>query len=134
MNFNKVILMGRLTADPELKSGKASKYVDFSIAVNRAYKDNKEVHYFNCRSYGPIAETINKHFSKGRAILIEGRLDNNRWQDEQGNNRSMIRIIAEEFEFVDSPKKDVSAGQAVPAPVGVAPAADYSPADYDSVL
>jgi len=105
MNFNKVILMGRLTADPELKDGKNAKYVDFSIAVNRNYKDNKEVHYFNCRSYGPIAETIAKHFSKGRPIHIEGRLDNSRWQDEQGKKRSMIRIIAEEFEFIDSPGK-----------------------------
>ncbi len=108
MNFNKVILMGRLTADPELKDGRNAKYVDFSIAVNRAYKENKEVHYFNCRSYGPMAETIKKHFSKGRAILVEGRLDNSRWQDENGKKRSMIRIIAEEFEFVDSPKKDSS--------------------------
>jgi single-strand DNA-binding protein len=106
MNFNKVILMGHLTADPELKDGKQAKYVDFSIAVNRAYKENKEVHFFNCRSYGPIAETIAKHFAKGRPILIEGRLDNSRWQDEQGKNRSMIRVIVEEFEFIDSPKKN----------------------------
>ena len=105
MNFNKVILIGRLTADPELRDGKNAKYVDFSIAVNRTYKENKDVHYFNCRSYGPIAETIHKHFSKGRPILIEGRLDNSRWQDEQGKNRSMIRVIAEEFEFIDSPAK-----------------------------
>lgn len=127
MNFNKVILMGRLTANPELKSGKNAKYVDFSIAVNRSYKETKEVHFFNCRSYGPIAETINKHFSKGRAILIEGRLDNSRWQDESGKNRSMIRVIVEEFEFVDSPKKDASQ-EAVVANIGGAPA---SPADYD---
>ena len=108
MNFNKVILGGRLTADPELKDGKSTKYVDFSIAVNRSYKDNKEAHFFNCRAYGPMSETIKKHFSKGRPILIEGRLDNSRWQDESGKNRSMIRVIVEEFEFVDS-KKD--AGQ-----------------------
>jgi len=126
MNFNKVILMGRLTADPELKSGKNAKYVDFSIAVNRCYKDNKEVHYFNCRSYGPMAETIEKHFSKGRAILIEGRLDNSRWQDEQGKNRSMIRIIAEEFEFVDSPKKE-SSSEGIASTIG----ATSSPAEYD---
>lgn len=115
MNFNKVILMGRLTADPELKDGKNAKYVDFSIAVNRAYKENKEVHYFNCRSYGPIAETIAKHFSKGRPIHIEGRLDNSRWQDEQGKNRSMIRIIAEEFEFIDSPPKKGESQEAITA-------------------
>ena len=119
MNFNKVILMGRLTADPELKDGKSTKYVDFSIAVNRSYKDVKEVHYFNCRAYGPISETINKHFSKGRAILVEGRLDNSRWQDSEGKNRSMIRVVVEEFEFVDSPKKDASAS-ATASSIGVA--------------
>ena len=131
MNFNKVILMGRLTADPELKEGKASKYVDFSIAVNRTYKENKEVHYFNCRSYGPIADTIAKHFKKGRPIHIEGRLDNSRWQDENGNNRSTIRVIAEEFEFIDSPKKDAT-NDAVASAIGVAPVANGS--DYDSIL
>jgi single-strand DNA-binding protein len=132
MNFNKVILMGRLTADPELKDGKNAKYVDFSIAVNRAYKENKEVHYFNCRSYGPIAETINKHFSKGRAILVEGRLDNSRWQDENGKNRSMIRIIAEEFEFVDSPKKD-SSQEAVASMSGLSGTTGSGSADYDNL-
>ena len=128
MNFNKVILMGRLTADPELKSGKAAKYVDFSIAVNRVYKENKEVHYFNCRSYGPIAETISKHFSKGRAILVEGRLDNSRWEEADGTKRSMIRIIAEEFEFVDSPKQQ--AGQASPSPM-IPEHSGAGTADYD---
>lgn len=124
MNFNKVILMGRLTADPELKEGKTTKYVDFSIAVNRSYKENKEVHYFNCRAYGPISETISKHFAKGRAILIDGRLDNSRWQDEQGKNRSTIRVIVEEFEFVDSPKKDASS-EAVASTVGASNSEDY---------
>jgi single-strand DNA-binding protein len=125
MNFNKVILMGRLTADPELKSGNNSKYVDFSIAVNRAYKENKEVHFFNCRSYGPIAETISKHFQKGRPILIEGRLDNNRWEDEKGKH-SIVRIIAEEFEFVDSPKKNDTQENTTPV-VGVSGTGGYDP-------
>lgn len=128
MNFNKVILMGRLTADPELKDGKNTKYVDFSIAVNRSYKDNKEVHYFNCRSYGPVSETINKHFSKGRAILVEGRLDNSRWKDAEGKNRSMIRVIVEEFEFVDSPKKDATQ-DTVATTIGAAPTTGS--AEYD---
>ena len=131
MNFNKVILGGRLTADPELKEGKNTKYVDFSIAVNRSYKENKEVHYINCRSYGPIAETINKHFSKGRPILIEGRIDNSRWQDKDGNARSMIRVIAEEFEFVDSPKKDSNVDKTVPMVPEHSGAGSVESSDYD---
>lgn len=105
MNFNKVILMGRLTQEPELKAGKSIKYVDFPIAVNRTYKKIKEAHYFKCRAYGPKAETINEHFGVGRPILVEGRLDENRWEDKEGKKRSVIRVIVEEFEFVDSPKK-----------------------------
>ena len=123
MNFNKVILMGRLTADPELKSGKSTNYVDFSIAVNRSYKENKEVHYFNCRAYGSRSETINKHFSKGRAILIDGRLDNSRWTDEAGQKHSLIRVIVEEFQFVDAPKKDGNGIEAT--------AVASTPAEYD---
>jgi single-strand DNA-binding protein len=127
MNFNKVILMGRLTADPELKDGKSTKYVDFAIAVNRSYKETKEVHYFNLRCYGPKAETINTHFSKGRAILVEGRLDQSRWQDSDGKNRSMIRVVVEEFEFVDSPKKDGIA-DATASAIG---ASTQTSGDYD---
>jgi single-strand DNA-binding protein len=126
MNFNKVILMGRLTADPEMKEGKSTKYVEFSIAVNRTYKEVKEVHYFNCRAYGPISETIGTHFTKGRAILVEGRLDNSRWTDSDGKSRSLIRVIVEEFEFVDAPKKDAS-DEAVSAAIGGSP----SSSDYD---
>ena len=123
MNFNKVILMGRLTADPELKDGQSTKYVNFSIAVNRSYKETKEVHYFNCRCYGPKAETIAKHFSKGRAIHIEGRLDNSRWEDDKGKH-SVVRIVVEEFEFVDSPKKDATQ-QNVASAVGASDSSDY---------
>ena len=126
MNFNKVFLMGRLTADPELKEGKSTKYVEFSIAVNRAYKETKEVHYFNCRAYGPISETIGAHFSKGRPILVEGRLDNSRWTDSDGKKRSLIRVIVEEFEFVDSPKKN-SSDEVVTVAIGASPASS----DYD---
>ena len=130
MNFNKVVLMGRLTADPELKEGKNAKYVDFSIAVNRSYKETKEVHFFNCRSYGTIAETIKKHFSKGRAILLEGRLDNSRWQDESGKNCSMIRVVVESFEFVDSPKKDTNQEE-VSTIMGTVSGASNVSSDYD---
>lgn len=125
MNFNKVILGGHLTADPELKDGTNSKYADFSIAVNRAYKENKSVHFINCRAYGAKAEVIDKYFKKGKPILIEGRLDQSRWEDGEGKNRSMLRVVVEEFQFVDSQKK-TEAPEAVGTAFG-----DISSEGYD---
>lgn len=129
MNFNKVVLMGHLTADPEMNQGKKQKYVKFSIAINRTYKDIKEVHYINCRAFGQRAETINNHFSKGRAILIEGRLDQSRWTDTEGKNRSMLAVVVENFEFIDAPKKTGSE-DATASALGASP---QSPVNYDTL-
>lgn len=121
MNFNKTILAGRLTGTPELKNGATVKYVDFSIAVNERYKEKEDVHFFNCRAYGKTAETIAKYFDKGRAILIDGRLSNSRWTDDDGNKHSMVRVIVEKFEFVDAKKKE----EGEPVEVGAVDIAEY---------
>ena len=108
-SFNKVILCGRLTKDPELSDcNNGSKVVDFSIAINRVWKNDagekqEEVCYVDCVAYRRLAENISGFFNKGRPILVEGRLDLDRWEDkENGRTRSRLRVHVEKFEFLDS--------------------------------
>lgn len=108
LNFNKVILAGRLTADPELKlTTGGQSYVNFSIAVNRqAYvKDNQRVQeadYVNITAWRKIAEFIAKHFKKGAAIFIVGSIQTRSWNDNNGQKRYATEVVVEDVRFVDS--------------------------------
>ena len=104
MNVAKVILAGNLTRDPELRYTQSGMAIcEISVAVNEKRKDNKEkVNFHEVKSFGNTAEAINKFFSKGARIYIEGRLDQERWQDKDtGANRSKTTVIADSFQFVD---------------------------------
>ena len=107
-NYNKVLLMGNLTRDPELKRTATDMAVaQVSIAVNRRYKDKtgeqrEETTYVDCEAWGRTAETMAKYLSKGRPVFVEGRLKLDQWQDKDGNNRSKLKIVIENFQFVDS--------------------------------
>lgn len=105
MNVNRVILAGNLTRDPQVQSlPTGTSLCEFSVAVNRKYKtqdgqQREDVSFFDCRAFGRLAENIGKFFSKGRPIFIEGRLEQNRWEQD-GQQRSRVRVVAESFEFV----------------------------------
>ena len=106
-NFNKVILGGRLTADPELKqttSGVAM--VSFKIAVNRRYsgKDaqQQEADFFNVTAWRSTAEFVARYFKKGSAICVVGSIQNRSYTDQQGQRRIFTDIVADEVMFVDS--------------------------------
>lgn len=107
-NYNKVLLMGNLTRDPELKRTSSDMAVaQISIAVNRRYKDKtgelkEETTFVDCEAWGKTAETMAKYLSKGRPVFVEGRLKLDQWQDKEGNNRSKLKVVIEKFEFVDS--------------------------------
>ena len=107
-NYNKVLLMGNLTRDPELKRTSSDMAVaQISIAVNRRYKDKtgelkEETTFVNCEAWGKTAETMAKYLSKGKPVFVEGRLKLDQWQDKDGNNRSKLKVVIEKFEFVDS--------------------------------
>lgn len=106
-NFNKVILMGRLTRDPEVKSiGDNNTVTKFGIVYNRRYKDKETAHFFDCEAFGRTAENIGKFFNKGRQILIEGSLKYDTWEDKNGEKRSKVIVEVNEFEFVDSQKSE----------------------------
>ena len=113
-NFNKVILVGRLTADPELKQTQGGNLVtSFSIAVNRKVgKDaEKKADFFNIVAWRNTAEFICRHFAKGRAIIVCGRLENRTWTDDQNVKHMVTEIVAEEVDFADS-KTDGSVSSA----------------------
>ena len=107
--FNKVILMGNLTRDPETRTTPNGQSVtNFSLAVNRTWRgadgqSQESVSYIDCVAWGKPGEIISQYVSKGRALLVSGRLDQRSWEDkESGGKRSKIEVVVEDFNFVDS--------------------------------
>jgi single-strand DNA-binding protein len=105
-NFNKVLLMGNLTRDPQLSyTPSQTAVVDFGLAVNRRWtakdgQDRSEVCFVDCRAFGRQAENINKYLNKGRAIFVEGRLTFDSWTAQDGSKRSKHRVTVENFQFL----------------------------------
>ncbi len=105
-SFNKVILAGNLTRDPQLSTlPSGTPVVELGIACNRRWKgkdgsSNEEVTYVDVRSYGRQAEVINQYFNKGKPILIEGRLKFDQWEGKDGGKRSKLYVVMEGFSFV----------------------------------
>ena len=106
--FNKVILMGNLTRDPETRTTPNGQSVtSFSLAVNRTWVQDGEkresVSYIDCVAWGKPGEIIAQYVSKGRPLLVSGRLDQRSWDDkESGQKRSKVEVVVEDFNFIDS--------------------------------
>jgi single-strand DNA-binding protein len=146
-NFNKVILAGNLTRDPELRyTPKGTAVAKIGLAINRSWKTDtgemkEEVTFVDVDAFGRQAETIGQYFKKGRPILIEGRLKYDTWEDKQTNQkRSRLGVVLEGFQFLDSGRSEGGAGGGAaprPAPpAGAKPAADADappPPDDDDV-
>lgn len=120
MAFNKVILMGNLTRDPETRTTPSGQSVtNFSIAVNRNWTDKdgqkqEETSFIECDAWAARGETIAKYFSRGRQILVSGRLRQDSWEDKDtGKKRSTLRVVVEEFSFVNDGSRG---GAAAPSP------------------
>src|SRR6188508_2173620 len=106
-SFKKVILMGNLTRDPQLKYLPSQTAVtEFGLACNRKFKtqageDKEEVTFVDCTAFGRTGEVINQYFTKGKPIFIEGRLKYDQWEDKQGGGkRSRLTVVVENFQFV----------------------------------
>lgn len=103
--FNKVVLMGNLTRDPELRTIPSGQQVaSFSLAVNRTWNNangekQEAVDYIDCNAWGKPAEIITQYMTKGSAILVSGRLQQRTWEQE-GQKRSKVEVVVEDFNFV----------------------------------
>lgn len=107
--FNKVVLMGNLTRDPETRTTPGGQSVtSFSLAVNRSWRgadgqQQEAVSYIDCTAWGKPGEIIAQYLGKGRALLVSGRLDQRSWDDkDSGQKRSKVEVVVEDFNFVDS--------------------------------
>ena len=108
-NLNKVMLMGNLTRDPEIKfTPKGTAIANFGIAVNRTFtpeggEKREEVTFIDLEAWGRTAEVIGEYFKKGRPIYVEGRLKLDQWDDKTtGKKMSKLRVVVESFEFLGS--------------------------------
>ena len=133
-NFNKVILAGNLTRDPELRYTPTGKAIaKFGMAINRNWttdtgEKKEEVTFVDIDSFGRQAEVISQYLKKGRPVLVEGRLKLDQWDDKQtGQKHSRLGVVLESFSFLDSGGRG-DAGGAAPAP-RPRPAADTAPSE-----
>ena len=104
--FSKAIIVGNMTRDPELRSTPSGAQVcSFTVAVNRNYKDgsgdNKEqVSFLDCSAWGRSGEIIAQYAKKGSGILVSGRIEQRSWEDKEGQKRSRVEIVVEDFNFI----------------------------------
>ena len=140
-SLNKVFLLGNLTRDPELRhTPQGTSVASFSIAVNRNYKGNdgefkKETSYFNIVVWGKIGENCAKYLSKGRPVLVEGRLQTRSYETQDGQKRNITEIVADNVQFLGSGSgRDYSDENSSSENEDVGFAADFRPSDDDDAV
>ena len=113
--LNKVVLMGRLTKDPELRrTGSGTAVTSFSLACDRDFKSQsgeKETDFIEVVAWKNTAEFVSKYFSKGRMAVVEGRLQIRDWTDKAGNKRTTAEVVAENVYFADSKRSESNDNQ-----------------------
>lgn len=140
--MNKVILMGRLTKDPELRytSGNNTAVATFSIAVNRrmAKEGQPQADFINVVAWSKTAEFCGKYFTKGQQVAVVGRLQTRTWDDNEGKRHYVTEVVADETYFADSKRGgDAGTGGSAPRGYSDAPAASgdgFYPMDEDDEL
>ena len=130
--LNHIVLMGRLTRDPELRrTGSGTAVASFTIAVDRDFssKDGgeKETDFIECVAWRGTGEFVSKYFTKGRMIVVSGRLQVRKWKNKDGENRYTTEVVADNVYFGDSKKEESNSYGASPYPT--APASDFAVLD-----
>jgi single-strand DNA-binding protein len=134
--LNRVILIGRLVRDPELRTTNTGKnVVEFSIAVDkrgRQPEGGQTADFFRIKAWERQAEYVANYLTKGRLVAVDGRLDTRKFVDKEGNNREVVEIVAESVQGLDRPRDDAG-GSAGGGGGGSAPRASVAPseAEYD---
>lgn len=150
-NFNKVILAGNLTRDPELRyTPKGTAIAKFGLAVNRVWKNEageskEETTFVDVDAFGRQAETLAQYMKKGSPLLVEGRLRLDQWDDKQtGQKRSKLGVVLEGFQFLgggsrgdapagEAPRRPAAASAAAPAVAAEGAEPDMPPPEQDDV-
>lgn len=119
--MNKVVLIGRLTKDPELRftATKGTAVARFTLAVNRKYKGENgeyEADFIQCIAYGKPGETIAQYMTKGRQLAIVGNIRTGSYEDKEGNKRYTTGVVIEGFDFIDYAKRENDFGGAFSTP------------------
>ena len=113
--LNKIIIMGRLTINPELRrTGSGTAVTSFSLACDRDFKSqsgDKETDFIEVVAWKNTAEFVSKYFSKGRMAVVEGRLQIRDWTDKAGNKRTTAEVVAENVYFADSKRSESNDNQ-----------------------
>ena len=132
--LNKIIIMGRMVRDPELRHTQSGTAVaSFTLAVDRDFKDKatgeRAVDFIDCTAWRGTAEFVSRYLDKGRMAVVDGRLQIRRWEDKDGNKRYSPEVVAESVYFADSKRDplDKLAEDAEP----VAPAGDFAELSED---
>ena len=116
--FNKVILMGNLTRDVEVRTTASGQSVaNFSLAISRSWRgqdgqQQDQTSFINCVAWGKVGDIIAQYVRKGSPLLVSGRLDQRSYQDKDGNKRSAVEVVVEDFNFVGSGRSDNSSPSA----------------------
>ena len=109
MSLNRIILIGRLTRDPELRTTSTGKdVVEFSIAVNKRIKpqDGADADFFRVKAWGQTAKYVSDYIGRGRLVAVDGRLESRKYTDKDGNSREIVEIVADNINGLDRPKDD----------------------------
>ncbi|RIK66213.1 MAG: single-stranded DNA-binding protein [Planctomycetota bacterium] len=120
-SFNKVILAGNLTRDPQLSYLPSNTpVVEFGLAMNRKWKAQngemrEEVCFVDIRAYGRQAETLNQYMNKGKPLLVEGHLRYDTWEGKDGQKRSKLYVVVDNFQFIGAPSGEGNRGPRPPA-------------------
>jgi single-strand DNA-binding protein len=104
VSFNRVILAGNLTRDPELRfTGDGIPVCSFGLAVNRVFSKNEEVDFFNVSAWRDLGERVANYKKKGDPVLVEGRLQYRTWEAQDGSKRSAVDVVADNVQFLGRP-------------------------------
>lgn len=114
--INKVILMGRLTRDPEIRyTGSEKAVCNFTVAVENGYGDKKQTDFINCVAWNKAAEFLEKYFTKGMMIIVDGRISTRTWEGQDGRKNYVTEVVVSEVSFGETRKQQEQARQTDPA-------------------
>lgn len=130
MSLNRVVLSGNLTADPNISASGSGMYISrFTVAVNEYRKQEKQTHFFECTAFGKTAEFMQNYIKKGNKVLLEGRLNLQRWEKD-GEKRSKVVVLVERLESCGS-NSGKTGGFSKPPQDQAKQGSDSYPEDFD---